>query len=338
MSNQISVFDEDDFYTIDQLKSALQGSEKYEVAYLDNHDTLLQDLKNLSGKVDLVLNLCDEGYNNDPRMELHVPALMDLFQLPYTGSGPQSLAYCYDKSLVRGAAQEMGLPVPEAYFIRPEVSSVELPIDFPVIIKPNYGDSSFGITQQSVANSPEELLNAIASIRERFGYDKPMLVEEFLTGADLTVGIIGNPPEDYQVLPIVEEDYSSLPADLPRICGYEAKWNPDSPYWKLRSIPADLPADTQQTIAEACVKLFERLECRDYARFDWRLDARGNPKLLEANPNPGWCWDGHLAKMAALAGMNYADMLSAILATAERRLTGQVSIPVKVDTVAAASR
>jgi D-alanine-D-alanine ligase len=66
--------------------------------------------------------------------------------------------------------------------------------------------------------------------------------------------------------------------------------------------------------------LFERLECRDYARFDWRLDARGNPKLLEANPNPGWCWDGHLAKMAGLAGLSYADMLTAILAAAERRL------------------
>jgi D-alanine-D-alanine ligase len=333
-----AVFDEDDFYTIDQLKSALQASDKYEYSYLDNHDTLIQDLRNLSGKVDLVLNLCDEGYTNDPRKELHVAALMDVFQLPYTGAGPQSLAYCYDKSLVRGAALEMGLPVPEAYFIRPEVSSVELPIGFPVIIKPNYGDSSFGITQHSVANSPEELLNAIASIRERFGYDKPMLVEEFLTGADLTVGIIGNPPDDYQILPIVEEDYSSLPPDLPRICGYEAKWNPESPYWNLKSIPAELSADALQTISEACVKLFERLECRDYARFDWRLDARGNPKLLEANPNPGWCWDGHLAKMAALAGMTYADMLAAILAAADRRLYGRQPTPVKVEAVESAAR
>jgi D-alanine-D-alanine ligase len=315
-----SVFDDDDFYTIDQLKSALQSSEKYQYSYLDNHDSLIQDLKNLSGKADLILNLCDEGFANDPRQELHVPAIMEMFHLPYTGSGPQCLAYCYDKSMIRGAAQEMGLPVPEAYFIRPEDTSIELPIGFPVIIKPNFGDSSFGITQRSVAHSAEELLNAIASIRERFGYDKPMLVEEFLTGADLTVGVIGNPPDDYLVLPIVEEDYSSLPPELPRLCGYEAKWNPDSPYWNLGSIPADLPPETQHTIIEACLRLFERLECRDYARFDWRLDARGNPKLLEANPNPGWCWDGHLAKMAGLAGLSYADMLTAILAAAERRL------------------
>jgi D-alanine-D-alanine ligase len=315
-----AVFDDDDFYTVNQLKSALRVSDGYQVSYLDNHTTLIQDLQGLGGHAHLILNLCDEGFVNDPRKELHLPALMDMLQLPYTGAGPQCLAYCYDKSLVRGAAREMDIPIPEAYFIRPEDTSIELPIGFPVIIKPNFGDSSFGITQRSVAYSAEELLNAIASIRQRFGYDKPMLVEEFLTGADLTVGVIGNPPDDYLVLPIVEEDYSSLPADLPRLCGYEAKWNPESPYWDLRSIPAELPPDTQQTIVEACLRLFERLECRDYARFDWRLDANDKPRLLEANPNPGWCWDGHLAKMAGLAGLSYGDMLTAILVAAERRL------------------
>jgi D-alanine-D-alanine ligase len=69
-----------------------------------------------------------------------------------------------------------------------------------------------------------------------------------------------------------------------------------------------------------CLKLFERLECRDYARFDWRLDAKGTPKLLEVNPNPGWCWDGHLAKMAAITGMSYKELLEAVLKTAEARM------------------
>ncbi|MDY6966862.1 MAG: hypothetical protein SVM80_13010, partial [Halobacteriota archaeon] len=59
---------------------------------------------------------------------------------------------------------------------------------------------------------------------------------------------------------------------------------------------------------------------RDYSRFDWRLDSSGNPKLLEVNPNPGWCWDGHLAKMAKFAGMSYADMLEVILRATEQRL------------------
>ncbi|MBI4651498.1 D-alanine--D-alanine ligase, partial [Candidatus Desantisbacteria bacterium] len=71
---------------------------------------------------------------------------------------------------------------------------------------------------------------------------------------------------------------------------------------------------------ECCLKLFERLECKDYARFDWRLDSKGNPKLLEVNPNPGWCWDGHLARMAKFAGMTYTEMLEAILRASEQRL------------------
>jgi len=113
------------------------------------------------------------------------------------------------------------------------------------------------------------------------------LIEQFLPGKDLTLGIIGNPPDDYLILPIIEEDYSSLPSELPNICGYEAKWLPDSPYWNLKSIPAELPEETIQIIESCSLKLFERLECRDYARFDWRLDGEGNPKLLEVNPNPG---------------------------------------------------
>ena len=315
-----AVFDDDDLYTIDQLKSALNTLQEYDFTYLSNHNTIVTDLNKLTGKIDLVFNLCDEGYNNDPRKELHIPALLEMLDLSYTGSSSQCLAFCYDKSLVRGIAKEMDIPVPDAFFIEPDDTSFNLPFCFPVIVKPNFGDSSFGITQQSVANDHEQLINAISMIREKLGYDKPILVEELLTGKDLSVGIIGNPLTSYTVLPITEEDYSDVPAGLPRICGYEAKWLPDSPYFKIKSIPTNLAERTEKFIVECCMKLFERLECRDYSRFDWRLDAKGQPKLLEVNPNPGWCWDGHLAKMAKFGGMSYADMLQAIIQAAEQRL------------------
>lgn len=316
----LRVFDDDDFYTIDQLKDALRELDGYHYSYLNNHDTLFNDLIKLNTKTDFVLNLCDEGYNNDPRKELHVPATLEMLGIPYTGGGPQCLAFCYDKSLVRGIANEMGIPVSGAFFIKPEDSTFELPLRFPIIVKPNFGDSSFGITQRSVAYSIEDLVNAISEIREKFGYEKPILVEEFLPGKDFTIGIIGNPPESYTVLPIIQEDYSDLPPELPKICGYEAKWMPDSPYWQIKSIPADLPDDVEKFVVECCLRLFERLECRDYARFDWRIDSEGNPKILEVNPNPGWCWDGHLAKMSKIAGISYSEMLGAILRAAEDRL------------------
>jgi len=316
----MGIFDDDDIYTIDKLKEALNELEDYKFSYLDNHDTLIFDLIKMKPKIKFVFNLCDEGYFNDPLKEAHIPALLEILGIPYTGSGPRCLIYCYDKSLIRGVAREMGIPVPSGVLIKSEDISFDLPLNFPVIVKPVFGDSSFGITARSVVNTLEELLDVIHETRENFGYDKPILIEEFLTGKDLTVGIIGNPPDDFIVLPIIEEDYSQLPPDLPRICGYEAKWLPNSPYGKIRSIKAELSEEVKGFIIDCCLKLFSRLECRDYCRFDWRLDNEGNPKLLEVNPNPGWCWDGHLAKMAEIGGISYPEMLGLILEAAEKRL------------------
>lgn len=315
----LQVFDDDDFFTIDQLKDALRGLGSYRFTYLNDHNTLIQDLITMRSNIDFALNLCDEGYYNDPRKELHVPALLEILDIPYTGANPQCLAFCYDKSLVRGIAGEMGIPVPHGFYIRPGENVYDFSLYFPAIVKPNFGDSSFGITQKSVVYNGQELITAIMDIREKFGYNHPVLVEQFLPGKDLTLGIIGNPPHDYQILPISEDDYGALPTELPQICGYEAKWLPDSPYWKIKSVPAVLPEETTHLIETCSLKLFERLECRDYARFDWRLDSEGNPKLLEVNPNPGWCWDGHLAKMAQYAGIPYEKMLNMILRSAESR-------------------
>jgi D-alanine-D-alanine ligase len=325
-----AVFDDDDFYTISRLKSALSSLSEYEFTYISNHHTIIQDLKRIAGKTHIVMNLCDEGFNNDPSKELHIPALLDILNIPYTGASSQCLAFCYDKSLVRGIAKEMKIPVPRAFFIEPDDTTFNLSFCFPVIVKPNLGDSSFGITQESVAYDHEQLINAITIIREKLGYDKPILVEEFLTGKDLSVGIIGNPLTSYNVLPITEEDYSEVPEDLPRVCGYEAKWLPDSPYYKIKSVQADLSEATEKFITECCMKLFERLDVKDYGRFDWRLDEDGNPRLLEVNPNPGWCWDGHLAKMAGYAGMTYTDLLNAIIQAAEQRIEHSKTPPIPV--------
>lgn len=338
-----SVFDDDDIYTIDRLKDALRSLNGYGFRFISDHSTLIRELTNIRNKVDFVFNLCDEGLRNDPRKELHVPAILEALGIPYTGGGPQCLAFCYDKSLVRGVAKEMDIPVPRAIIIKSDEGSYNLPFPFPVIVKPNYGDSSFGITVRSVCWNGEDLISAVGEIRKKLGSDKPVLVEEFLTGKDITVGLIGNANENFTVLPITEEDYSELEPGLPHICGYEAKWLPDSPYSVLKSIPAELPDNTKAALEEWCQKLFERLECRDYARMDWRLDAEGVPRLLEVNPNPGWCWDGHLAKMSGFAGISYPDMLAYILEAAKTRMklvagentvaqsSGQESIDVACD-------
>lgn len=318
-----AVFDEDDHYTINKLKQALGSLEGYTFTYFNQHDSFLKNLGRWKRDYDLVFNLCDEGFNNNANHELHVPAMLETMDISYTGGNPQCLAYCYDKSLIRGLAGEMDIPVANAYIVKPEDTTfIDITIPFPVIIKPNFGDSSFGITRNCVCYNVMELERAILESRQQFGYESPILVEQFLTGKDISVGIIGNinTSGNVEFLPIIEEDYTVLPEGFPRICGYEAKWDPDSPYWKITSIPAKLDDATEQFLQASCLKLFERVECRDYARFDWRLDDKGTPRLLEVNPNPGWCWDGHLAKMAKLKDISYAELLDKIIqAAVERR-------------------
>ena len=122
-------------------------------------------------------------------------------------------------------------------------------------------------------------------------------------------------------MPILEVDYTKLDPALPKILGYESKWEPDSPYWKEISYQeAHLSEIAQQQLIEHSARLFERLGCRDYARFDFRADGRGEIKLLEVNPNPGWCWDGKLNIMAGWQGMRYSELIGQILQAAVERL------------------
>ena len=120
---------------------------------------------------------------------------------------------------------------------------------------------------------------------------------------------------------MLEVDFSGLPAGLNPILSYQFKALPDSPYWteiKFRQAEAD-PARLA-AMADHARRLFARLGCRDYARFDFRCAAGGEPKLMEVNPNPAWANDGKLAFMASFAGIAYPDMLKMILDAALRRL------------------
>ncbi len=317
------VFNPEDFVTLERLKSALGELPGYRFRYLDQHASLAADLR--AKPPELVFNLCDEGYDNDAFMELHVPALLEILGIPYTGAGPACLALCYDKALVRALAADLDIPVPLETYVHPGDQSATLPSIFPALLKPNFGDSSIGITQEAVVSTPGELVAYLSTLLE--GYPgRPVLVQEFLPGTEYSVGLIGNPVTGLRALPILEVDYGRLEPSLPRILGYESKWLPDSPYWtEIRYRETGLPEAGQRALVESSTRLFERLRCRDYARFDFRTDAGGVVKLLEVNPNPGWCWDGKLNLMAGLAGISYAKLLGMVLEAATERLALQQS-------------
>lgn len=311
-------FQDEDMETVRRLKDALAELTQYKFRYLDNHATLDRDLTDL--RTDLVFNLCDEGFNNDPFKELHVPALLDALALPYTGGAPAALAACYDKGLVRAVAMTLDVPVPLETYVRPGDQGATLPSVFPALLKPNTGDSSQGITMDAVVRNEKALLDYLERLRAEFP-KRSVLVQEFLTGAEYSVGLIGNPDQGLRALPILEVDYSNLDPSLPKILGYESKWEPESSYWtQIRYREASLSEIAQQQLVEHSTRLFERLGCRDYARFDFRADARGEIKLLEVNPNPGWCWDGKINIMAGWQGTRYPELLALILQSAVERL------------------
>ncbi len=328
-------FNPEDLETVRRLKNALSELPGYRFRYLDNHQTLQRDLTEL--RTDLILNLCDEGWNNDPFKELHVPAMMEILGLPYTGAAAPALAACYDKGLVRAVATSLDVPVPLETYVRPGDQGATLPSVFPALLKPNYGDSSQGITKDAVVHNERALLDYLERLRADFPR-RPILVQEYLTGAEYSVALVGNPDQGLRALPILEVDFSSLDPKLPKILGYESKWEPDSPYWtQIRYHEATLPDHVQSQLIEHSARLFERLGCRDYARFDWRADARGEIKLLEVNPNPGWCWDGKLNIMAGFQGIRYSELLGQILQSAEERIGIQRRSVVAAGTGAAAS-
>lgn len=310
-------FNPEDMDTIKKLKDALAELPQYRFRYFDNHATLERDLDDLA--TDLVFNLCDEGLNNDAFKELHVPALLEVRGMVYSGGAPGCLASCYDKGLVRAVAQSLDVPVPLETYIRPGDQGATLPSVFPALLKPNYGDSSIGITKDAVVYNERALLDYLEQLRVLFPR-RPILVQEYLTGAEFSVGLVGNPDQGLRALPVLEVDFSRLDKGLPHILGYESKWEPSSPYWtQIRYREATLADQIQQQMIDHSVKLFERLNCRDYARFDFRADAQGEIKLLEVNPNPGWCWDGKLNIMAGFQGMRYSELLGHILQAAVER-------------------
>ncbi|PIQ98728.1 MAG: D-alanine--D-alanine ligase [Nitrospinae bacterium CG11_big_fil_rev_8_21_14_0_20_45_15] len=312
-------FNEEDFETIKILKKNLESLTDYKFQYLEDHKTFFNRLSTKAP--DLVFNLCDEGFKNQATMELHIPAYLELLNIPYTGAGPGCLWLCYNKSNVRSIAASLDVDVPTETYFDPADQAANLPSLFPALIKPNCGDSSIGITQHAVVHNAMELMSYLDHLREILP-GIPLLIQEFLEGTEYSVGLIGN-ADKFEVLPILEVDYSKLPPELPQVLSYESKWDPDSPYWSdIRYKEAVLDDETHRKLIHFSSRLFERLECRDYARFDFRTDATGRVKLLEVNPNPGWCWDGKLNLMAGFAGYDYSDLLKMILQAAKERIWG----------------
>ncbi|HUU72371.1 MAG TPA: hypothetical protein VMW70_07085 [Burkholderiales bacterium] len=308
-------FTADDFDQVERLRGALAELTERNFTYLDDHRQLFATLRDRSPA--FVLNFCDTGLGNDARRELHVPALLEILGLPYSGSGPVALGLCYDKALVRAVAMAHRVPVPDEAFLR---SGDALPeFSYPAFIKPNRGDGSVGITEAAIVADAHAARARVEALRQELpGCD--ILLQEYLSGIEYGFGLIGNASTGFTALPMLEVNYDKLDPKLPRLLSYASKVDPQSPYWNDISFrPAALDSATQRQVQDWCASLYDRLQLRDYARFDFRADRDGNLKLMEINPNPAWCWDGKLAHMGKLAGLSHSDVLKLIIEAAEQR-------------------
>jgi D-alanine-D-alanine ligase len=311
-------YNEEDFATHRAMRRVFESFAGYRFEFEDDHRHLFERFRH--DPPDLVINFCDTGFRNVPTQELHVPALLEMLGVPCTGAPPAAMVLCYDKQVVRLLAQAEGVPVPREAFLGPGQPSAALPDRYPALIKPNQADGSVGIRQDAVVRSRAEAEAYIAWVRRELP-GRALLVQEYLPGPEYGIGLIGNPETELIALPVLEVDFSRLPAGLNPILSYESKALPDSPYWtEIKFKRAEAALARLAALAEQARRLFARLGCRDYARFDFRCGADGEPKLMEVNPNPAWANDGKLAFMAGFAGIAYPDLLKMILDAALRRL------------------
>jgi D-alanine-D-alanine ligase len=295
--------------TIEAIGAALNDL-GHEVVFLGDGRAMLERV--LADPPDLVFNMA-EGHGVSRCREARVPAVLEMLGIPCTGSDPLTLAVTLDKDCAKRLVAAEGVAVAPGFVIgadddpRDNVGRLV----FPVIAKPAWEGSSKGISNKCLVRTPGELTDVVKALRRE--QKQPILVEEFIQGDELTVGMVGNdPPEIIGIMrvipkhPVEEFVYSlEIKRDFRRLVNYE--------------VPAQLVAAATQAVARAAHAAFRALGCRDVSRVDFRL-RQGVPYFLEVNPLPGLNPDdSDLVIMAKLLGWTYSQLIERILSAAVDR-------------------
>jgi D-alanine-D-alanine ligase len=248
----------------------------------------------------LVFNLC-EGVAGASAGEVHAAGVVQLLGLPMTGSPADTLALARRKDRVNALLAAAGVAVP-AWTLADRLNGWHR---FPAIVKPAAEDASVGITQASVTPDDASLRRAVAESRHR-----PLLVQEFLPGRELNVGIVGP-----LVLPVAEIEFTALPAGGWPLVSYRAKWEQgsDEDLATTPRCPARLDEATAAEARSLARAAWSIVDGRGYGRVDLRADAEGRLHVLEVNPNPDLAPSAGLARMAATEGWSYVELIRHIV-------------------------
>ncbi len=307
-------FDDED--TVNAIAEALSKN-GCEVTKIEADEEAYNKLQNL--RPDIVFNIA-EGLRGESR-ESQIPAMLEMLGIPYTGSGPLTLAIALDKALTHQLLSVNSIPSPNfQVFLTPNQKKCRK-LQFPLVVKPLAEGSSKGIRNKSLVKDERSLREQVSWVIDT--YKQPAIVEEFIPGREFTVGLIGN--EKPTVLPIVEILLEKLPSKASPLYSYEAKWIWDVPEKPLDIFrcPAEISTELEKEIKQIAAKTFKVLNCRDLCRIDIRVDRAGKPRILEVNPLPGLIPDpdAHscLPEAANAAGFTYEQLICTILWHALKR-------------------
>jgi len=301
----------DDIDTIDAISKAIESA-NYETILLEADQDFFERVK--TSNVDFVFNI-SEGISGESR-ESHVPAILEMLNIPYSGSGVLTQAITLNKSRKKEILNYYNIPTPKFQIFRSSRQKLNPELKFPLIVKPDAEGSSVGITNNSLVFDLSSLKKQVSHVIKT--YSQNALVEEYCNGREFTVGILGNNGK-VRVLPIVEINFDHLPDNLYKFESYESKWiydNPQNPHDPL-VCPANLNHRLKSQLEKCARTTFSNLGCVDFCRIDMRLDSNGVPNVIDVNAIPGLMPDpksnSRFTRACYAAGMSYNEMILEIL-------------------------
>ncbi|HEX7501870.1 MAG TPA: hypothetical protein VF451_00500, partial [Acidobacteriota bacterium] len=264
---------------------------------------------------DIILNFV-EALEGDTNFEGHIAGAFEILDIEFTGNKAMTLGNCLSKLKTKQILRSLGVRTPKYTLARlnKKLLETDLKLKFPLILKLNKEDASIGISENSVVNDFAGLQAQLDFLFRTFRQD--VLVEECLPGREISAAILGD-----RVLPLSEISYSELPGHLPRIVTYEAKWSPHSPYYlgTVPVCPAEVDEPLRALIEKTALAAFNALDCRDYARVDFRLSKRDIPHVIDVNPNPDLSPEAGFIRSASHAGISYEEVLFSLVDFALQR-------------------
>lgn len=228
---------------------------------------------------DVVFNLTEQA-NGDRQKDAHICSLLELLKLPYTGAGPRGLMLCRDKALSKQVAAREGFNTPEFFVTTASAPRLPPRIQFPLVVKPRFGDASEGISQASLVRNREALLRRVEML-ERNDTEE-IICEEFISGREMLVGVVGQ-----KVMPVRELIIGRGEPHRPRLASYSLKHDAASRRrWHVRTDFARLTPAQERKVKCLTWRTCSALDLKDYVRLDLKLTPAGEWVFLEANPNP----------------------------------------------------